>query len=220
MLDYDRIEARGLTKTFGTTRALVGLDLTVRAGRCTVIEGPNGSGKSTLVGLLSLLSRPSRGTLRFGDHDALEREGELRASIGVLAHAAMVYPDLTGLESLALAADLYAVPDAARRVASLRERFDIGSFAERPTRTLSRGQLQRVALARAVIHEPRLLLLDEPSTGLDARATERLVTAIESEVARGAIVVLVTHDPELAAECADDRVAMERGRRAPDKDAV
>lgn len=214
MLDYDRIEARGLTKTWGPTRALAGVDLDLRAGRCTAIEGPNGAGKSTLVGLLSLLSRPTKGKLLFGARDAARNVDELRATIGVLAHAPMVYPDLTGTESLALAAELFGVPDPGPRIGALRERFEIGTFGERPTRTYSRGQLQRVALARALLHEPRLLLLDEPSTGLDVRATERLIEVVKAEVERGAIVVLVTHDRLLADACAQDRVTLERGRRA------
>lgn len=213
MLDYDRIEARGLVKTWGPTRALASVDLDLPAHACTVIEGPNGAGKSTLVGILSLLSRPTKGTLRFGAHDALLVTNELRGSIGVLAHASMVYPDLTGLESLSLAAALYGVLDAPARIAKLRERFEITAFAERPTRTYSRGQLQRIALARALVHEPRLLLLDEPSTGLDVRATERLVSAVKEETTRGAIVVLVTHDRELADRCADHRISLERGKR-------
>jgi heme exporter protein A len=214
LLDYDRIEARGLTKTWGPTRALAGVDLDLNAGVCTAIEGPNGAGKSTLVGLLSLLSRPTKGKLRFGTFDSATHADDLRGTIGVLAHAPMVYPDLTGTESLALAADLYSVPDPSSRIAALRERFEIGTFAERPTRTYSRGQLQRLSLARALIHEPRLLLLDEPSTGLDVRATERLVDAVKAEVDRGAIVVLVTHDRLLADACAKARVTLDRGRRA------
>lgn len=213
-LDYDRIEARGVACSFGATRALQGVDVDLRAGETTVIEGPNGSGKSTLVAVLSLLLRPTRGTVRFGAHDALARSVDLRGSIGVLAHAAMVYPDLTGIESLRFAARLYGVSDGPARVAELRERFEIAGFGDRPTRTYSRGQLQRVALARAVVHRPRLLLLDEPSTGLDTRATERLVTAVREETARGAIVALVTHDPALSGALAGARILLDRGRRA------
>ena len=195
LLDSDRIEARGLTKTWGPTRALSAVDVDFPAGACTVLERTTGAGKSTLVGLLSLLSRPTRGTLRYGEHDALLKTEALRGTIGVLAHAAMVYPDLTGVESLDLAAALYGVPDRAARIRSLRERFDISGFAERPTRTYSRGQLQRIALARALVHEPRLLLLDEPSTGLDARSVAALEAAIAAHRAQGGIVVLSTHIP-------------------------
>lgn len=203
---------KGLVKTFGPTRALSGVDVRFDAGRVSVIEGPNGSGKSTLLGILSLLVRPTRGSIQFGAHDALARADELRASVGVLAHAAMVYPDLTGVECLELTADLYALSDSKKRIASLRDRFEIGPFGERPTRTYSRGQLQRIALARALLHGPRLLLLDEPSTGLDASSTERLVEAVHAERERGAIVIMVTHDPALADALADRRVLLSRGK--------
>jgi len=195
---------------YGPTRALSGVDLELGAGLVTVIEGPNGAGKSTLLEILSLLSRPTRGTLRFGKHDAWRERQQLRGTLGVLAHAAMLYPDLTGRENLALFARMYGI--AERRIGELGERFEATGFWDRPTRTYSRGQLQRVALARALLHEPRLILLDEPSTGLDVRATERLVEAVVVERARGAIVVLVTHDLPLSERLADRRVRLLRGR--------
>jgi heme exporter protein A len=211
-LDFDAVTARGLVKVYGPTRALAGVDVTLAAGRITAIEGPNGSGKSTLLALLALLARPTRGTIRFGTHDAEHAGPALRARIGVLAHAAMVYPDLTGRENLRLFADLYGLADREARIGAVLERFEIGAFVDRPARTYSRGQLQRVALARALVHAPRLLLLDEPSTGLDAPSTERLARAIDAERARGTIVALVTHDAPLAERLADVRVRLERGR--------
>ncbi|MDQ3031377.1 MAG: ABC transporter ATP-binding protein [Myxococcota bacterium] len=209
---FETVEAQGLVKTFGPTRALAGVDVMLRAGQVTVIEGANGSGKSTLLGILSLLVRPTRGTIRFGAHDAFAAPDPLRGTIGVLAHAAMVYPDLTGIESLRLSAGLHDVQGAEARIASLRERFEIGPFGDRATRTYSRGQLQRIALARALLHEPRLLLLDEPSTGLDPASVERLAAAVRVERARGAIIVLVTHDLALAEGIADRRIMLSRGR--------
>src|SRR5882672_12450999 len=104
---FDRLEARGLTKTYGATRALAGVDLDLSAGAVTVIEGPNGAGKSTLLGILTLQVRPTRGTLRFGDTDALTDPEPLRARIGVLSHASFCYPDLTAVENLVLAGRLY-----------------------------------------------------------------------------------------------------------------
>jgi heme exporter protein A len=195
---------------FGPTRALSGVDLTLEAGVVTVIEGPNGAGKSTLLDLLSLLSRPTRGSLLFGAHDAWRMRSELRASLGVLSHAAMVYPDLSGRENLHLFAAMYGV--AKERVEELGARFETTTFWQRPVRTYSRGQLQRIALARALAHTPRLILLDEPSTGLDVRATAQLVTVVRAERARGAIIALVTHDPALSQELADKRVRLLRGR--------
>ena len=212
MSDFDHVEARGLVKTYGATRALAGVDLDLKSGVVTVIEGPNGAGKSTLLSVLTLQARPTRGTLRFGALDALSDQESLRARIGVLSHASFCYPDLTGVENLLLAARLYRVADPIERVKTLRARFEIGAFGERPLRTFSRGQTQRIALARALVHEPRLLLLDEPSTGLDARATELLSEVAKAERARGAIIALVTHDAALGRALGDAHVALANGR--------
>jgi heme exporter protein A len=210
-LDFSSVEVRDLVKLYGPTRALAGVAFTLQAGQVTAIEGPNGSGKSTLLSLLALLGRPTRGELRFGDHDPRRTAG-LRARIGLLAHAPMVYPDLTGQENLAFFAGLYG--RGRTQLDAVSERFELGAFMARPARTYSRGQLQRLSLARALLHEPRLLLLDEPSTGLDAHGVRRLSDAIAAERARGAIVVLVTHDAPLAESLADRRLQLERGRIA------
>ena len=210
-MPFDVVEAQGLFKLYGATRALSGVSARFVSGQVTAIEGPNGSGKSTLLSLLSLRARPTRGQLQFGAYDATTHRG-LRGHIGMLAHAAMVYPELTGIENLQLSAKLYGLSGAATRIARMRERFELGHFAERATRTYSRGQLQRLALARALLHAPRLLLLDEPSTGLDQASTTRLCQAITEERQRGAIVVLVTHDSALSAELADAHVRLSRGR--------
>jgi heme exporter protein A len=213
-LDFDAVRIRGLAKMFGSTRALMGIDLELAGGTVTAIEGPNGAGKSTLLALLALMMRPTRGEIRFGEAVARGTDPALRGRIGVLGHSAMCYPDLTAVENLELAARLHGVLGANARISALRERFELGPWAERPVRTYSRGQLQRVALARALLHRPRLLLLDEPSTGLDARSSERLQVAVREERAAGAIVVLVTHDAALADVLADQRVRLERGRLA------
>jgi heme exporter protein A len=208
--EFSRVEGRGLVKLYGPTRALSGVDLTLEAGVVTVIEGPNGAGKSTLLDILSLLARSTRGSLRFGKYDAWRERTGLRASLGVLAHAAMLYPDLSGRENLVLFARMYGVAPA--RTGGLGERFDATGFWERPVRTYSRGQLQRIALARALLHQPQLILLDEPSTGLDIRANAQLIAAVREERTRGAIVALVTHDLALSEALADKRVLLSRGR--------
>jgi len=172
--------------------------------------GPNGSGKSTLLNILGQLVRPTRGEVSYGDGPA--KGGELRAAIGILAHSAMIYPDLSARENLALYAQLYELKKPAEALDASIERFEIGRWGERAARTYSRGQLQRLALARALLHAPKLLLLDEPSTGLDVRGVSRLVKTVEEERERGAIVVLITHDPKLADELADARVALKRGK--------
>jgi len=212
-MTFDFIQTRELSKIYGPTRALSNVALRLSAGSVTAVEGPNGSGKSTLLSLLGLWARPSKGEIWFGDKLAARaREPWLRAAIGVLGHAPMLYPDLSAYENLQLWARLHGVRDVESRLSALRERFGLGAWSERPARTYSRGQLQRVALARAVLHNPRLLLLDEPSTGLDAASVSRLVSAVRAERARGAIVVLVTHDAQLSDQLADRRVQLAHGR--------
>jgi len=210
-VEFDRVEVKGLVKVYGATRALIGVDATFDAGAVTVIEGPNGSGKSTLLNILGQLVRPTRGEVRYGELGVVNK-GAVRGAIGILAHAAMVYPDLSARENLALYARLYGLRDPAAVLERSIARFEIGRWGERPSRTYSRGQLQRLALARALIHEPTLLLLDEPSTGLDVKGVRRLVETVAAERERGAIVALITHDPKLADELADTTVKLKRGK--------
>ena len=134
--------------------------------------------------------------------------------MGWLGHDSLCYGDLTGRENVELAARLRGLePQVAYEKAAAR--FDLDAFAHRPVRTYSRGQRQRIALARALLHGPMLLLLDEPTAGLDVGSVERLVRIVREEAARGAIVALVTHDPELARTLADETLTLERGRVVP-----
>lgn len=205
------VETRGLSKSYGPTRALTSVDLRFEGGHVTSVEGPNGSGKSTLLSLLGMLARPTRGEIFFGDR-SVRRAPSLRAAVGVLGHAPMIYPDLNAHENLRLFAELYGLTNVRETLEQLSDRFGLGSWAERPSRTYSRGQLQRVALARSILHAPQLLLLDEPSTGLDVASVERLTAAVEAERARGAIIVLVTHDDPLRDRLADRRIKLSHGR--------
>ena len=209
-IDFNTVRTEAVTKLYGLTRALAGVDAEFQAGKVTVIEGPNGSGKSTLLHILAQEARPSSGHVLYNGRKI--RRGRLRSRIGVLAHQSMLYPDLTGDENLRLFSALYQVPEAPARINDLKQRFHIGRFAERPARTWSRGQLQRVALARTLLGSPRLLLLDEPSTGLDNRSVELLVKAIKDERDRGSIVVVVTHDLGFSSEIADTVVRLKQGR--------
>lgn len=216
-MSFTQVSAEGLVKVYGTTRALLGVNLSLPAGCITVVEGENGSGKSTLLGILARLVRPTRGLVRYGERVAgAWPKAALRRQVGVLGHDAMVYLDLTARENLALTAALIGTPAAERRLPELIERFDIGRWGDRPARTYSRGQLQRLALARTLVAAPRLLLLDEPSSGLDARATDVLVEAVKREREGGAIIVLITHSPALAERLADRRIRLARGRVVDD----
>jgi heme exporter protein A len=204
-----RVELSVVTKTYGPVRALVGVSCAFEAGQVSAVLGPNGSGKSTLLAIAGTLTRPTSGSVDFGD---LGRgRAAVRAVLGWLGHDSLCYPDLTGRENIELAATLRGRPGPAS-FARVALRFDLGAFADRPFRTYSRGQRQRVALARALVHEPRLLLLDEPTTGLDESATRALASVIREEAESGAIVVLVTHDRPFAEGIAQHMVVLERGR--------
>lgn len=198
-----------VTKTYGSVRALVAVSAGFVEGEATAVLGANGSGKSTLLALVGTLSRPTSGTV---SHGALGASSALvRRTLGWVGHASLCYPDLTGAENLTLAAELHGCsPAVALREAA--ERFELGGFMNRPFREYSRGQRQRVSLARALVHRPRLLLLDEPTTGLDKAGVRRLVEVVRGEVARGATVVVVSHDEAFAAEVAQTRLRLERGR--------
>jgi heme exporter protein A len=203
------VELRNVTKTYGPVRALVGVSCRFEAGGVTVVRGPNGSGKSTLLAIVGTLTRPSSGRVDHGELGTSRRS--IRRSLGWLGHESLCYPDLTGRENIELAARLHG-EDAGEAYRRASERFDLGAFAERPVRTYSRGQRQRVALARALVHQPKLLLLDEPTTGLDVAGAERLTRVVREEAARGGIVVVVTHDVAFAAAVGGRVVALERGR--------
>jgi heme exporter protein A len=205
-----RVEVRGLVKRFGATLALRGVDAVFEPGRVTVIEGANGSGKSTLLGILGTVIRPTGGVVVYGPLDA-DRKA-VRAEIGWLSHETLGYGDLSGRQNIIFCARAYGI-DGQLAWERAAERFELGGFAERPLRTNSRGQRQRIALARALVHDPSLVLLDEPSTGLDRDGVEELLRVLDEEVGRGAIVVVVSHDKGLFTSPTVARVVLARGRR-------
>jgi ABC-type multidrug transport system ATPase subunit len=208
------IEAVGLEKRFGGTPAVHGVDLRVGWGERVVLLGPNGAGKTTLLRLLALALRPTAGQLRLGGHDPAAAGPALRRHVGFAGHQAALYPDLTVAENLELHAALFGVAHAARRVALLLERFGLGARRGDRVRHLSRGFQQRAALARALVHDPPILLLDEPDAGLDAAALD-LVAGLLSEAGR--TVVASTHDRTWGRRVTDGggrEVVLERGRVA------
>lgn len=204
-----RVRARGLVKAYGATVALRGVDATLMPAELCLVEGANGSGKSTLLGILGTVIKPTAGTI---DYEPLGDDVMLvRAEIGWVSHDTLAYPDLTGRKNVELAARLVGL-DEREAWARASSRFELGAFASRPVRTYSRGQRQRIALARALLHEPSLVLLDEPTTGLDKAGVARLLAVVTEEVARGAAVVVVSHEPELFRDQARARIVLERGR--------
>jgi ABC-type multidrug transport system ATPase subunit len=210
MATVTAVELRNVSKAYGPVRALVGVSCAFSAGAVAVIRGPNGSGKSTLLAVVGTLTRPTSGTV---DHGIFgRRRSTVRRTLGWAGHESLCYLDLSGRQNIELAARLHDC-DPAQAFGRANERFELASFVERPVRTYSRGQRQRVALARALVHTPGLLLLDEPSAGLDSSATDRLVTVVREEACRGAVVVVVTHDAAFADAVGGQIVTLERGRR-------
>lgn len=204
-----RVTARGVVKTYGSTVALRGVDAVFDGARLTLIEGANGSGKSTLLGIVGTIIRPTSGTVDYepiGDDRAV-----IRSCIGWLSHETLAYPDLTGRQNIELIARLNGL-DASAAWAEAQHRFELGAFASRAVRTCSRGQRQRIALARALVQRPSLVLLDEPTAGLDRDGVARLLDVVREEVGRGAAVVVVSHEPEVFQGLAPARVLLERGR--------
>jgi ABC-type multidrug transport system ATPase subunit len=192
--DFDCIELVDLSRRFGRRRAVSKVTLTARQGDILGLLGPNGAGKSTLLGMLATLVAPTSGTLRFGE---VPDGAALRRRIGVLAHELHLYPELSARQNLDFFARLYGL-DAAVVVPPALVAAGLIERADDDVAAFSRGMRQRLALERALLHQPRLLLLDEPFTGLDDRAVTVVADRLRGLAAAGAIVVVATHDLDVA----------------------
>ncbi|HVP28673.1 MAG TPA: ABC transporter ATP-binding protein [Myxococcota bacterium] len=210
------IAARGLEKRFGRVHALRGIDLEVPRGTTLAVLGPNGAGKSTLLRLLAGLSRASAGSLLVGEADPARARASdrrrVRAAIGYLGHATFLYPDLTARENLLFAARLHGVADARARADALLAQQGLEGAADRLARSFSRGMAQRLAIARSLVHDPAIVLLDEPFTGLDPAAGAALELELRRMHQEGRTLVLVTHELGRARGLADAAIVLARGR--------
>ena len=206
------IEVTKLTKSFGPTGVLRGLDLEAPSGKALVLLGPNGAGKTTLLRILATLTRPDSGAITIHGID-VTKQGELvRQSIGVVMHSPMLYGDLTVQENLVFFARMFRMAEPAQRIRDLLERVEMDRKSGSRLRHLSHGQQKRVALARALLHSPRTLLLDEPESGLDQRAVAILSGIVNEFRSPGRSVVMTTHRLELGLELADAVAVLDRGR--------
>jgi heme exporter protein A len=207
-----RLRVDGLTRTYGSRFALDGVSFALDAGELLVVLGPNGAGKTTLLKILARLVRPTEGKIRLDGEDWLAAPAERQRAIGVLSHATYLYDGLTALENLRFFGTLYGLPDPDARASDALATVGLEDSAHRRVGHLSRGQAQRVAIARAVLHDPALLLLDEPYAGLDPRAASRLTQALDSLHAAGRTVVLTTHDLGRAPAAATRYLVLLEGR--------
>jgi heme exporter protein A len=190
------LTARNLSKSFGSRRVFSRISLELPAGAFLLVTGPNGSGKTTLLRVLAGLAAPTAGELELPE----------RGRIGYLGHEPLVYRDLTPLENLALFARLYRVPDGRERVGMLLERFGLWDVRAERVASFSRGMQQRLGLCRVLLHNPELLLFDEPFNALDAEAAALLDRTLAEELA-GRTIVVATHDPERVEGLATQRLA-------------
>lgn len=205
------VAAEGLEKRFGAVAALRGVDLEVPRNHIVAVVGPNGAGKSTLLRILSGLLRPTSGRLSICGQPTGARGGA-RAHVGFVGHATLLYPELTAHENLLFAARLHGVARPRERATQLLEDVGLSESANRRIRHFSSGSSQRLSIARALVHDPRLVLLDEPFSGLDQASAEGLVRRLTSLRDSGRSLVLVTHDLQRAGNLADSVLILERGR--------
>jgi heme exporter protein A len=206
-VDAAAIELAGLTRAYGERIALRDVSLTLEPGRTLVVFGPNGAGKSTLLRVLATLLRPTAGTARVLGRELPREAWAVRGRVGFLGHEPLLYRELTGRENLRFQARLFDVGPA--RVDELLERLQLGRVADDPVRTLSRGTVQRLAVARAVLHDPELLLADEPRANLDPAASELVAPLLA-----GRTRVITSHDPSGGLAEADLALGLRGGRAA------
>ena len=206
------IEVVGLGKHFGTATALDGITFRLRAGEFLTVFGPNGAGKTTLIRILATLARPSSGSVRIFGEDAAHAAAGLRRRIGLVSHRSLLYASLSARQNLVFFARMFGVADAEERAREMLVEMGLEHRMDDPVQSYSRGMEQRCAIARALVHRPEVLLLDEPFSGLDPAASERLDALLDLERRRGRTIVLTSHDLGRGANLADRVAILTRGR--------
>ncbi|MBI5417945.1 heme ABC exporter ATP-binding protein CcmA [Candidatus Poribacteria bacterium] len=193
-MDENIIQIDNLTKSFGHKRALKGISFSLKKGETLGLFGPNGAGKTTLLKILSTLSKPTKGTIKIAGFTPHEHEEELRRSIGIISHESFIYGSLTAMENLQFYGKLYDVKDADERSSQLLNELGLHDRKNDLARTYSRGMLQRLTIARALLHDPNIIFLDEPYTGLDQHATHLLSNLLKRLYEEKRTIILITHD--------------------------
>jgi heme exporter protein A len=208
---FPAVEVAGVSRTFGRRRAVDGVDLALQPGDCLALFGPNGAGKTTLLRVIAGLLRPTKGTVHV-EGKSVRDDAAVRGHIGLISHQSMLYRALTARENVEFAARLYGVADPANAAKRALERMRILDRRDTPVRSLSRGLQQRVSIARAIVHEPSVVLLDEPYTGLDAAGGAALTEMLQLLREARAALVLVTHNVDEGLAVASRAAVMLAGR--------
>ncbi|MEH7501470.1 ABC transporter ATP-binding protein [Neobacillus drentensis] len=210
------IEIKKLTKQADNKLILRGVDLSIKKGETVAILGPNGAGKSTLLKVLATLIKPTSGLIKANDMDLKKNHIEIKKIMGYLPHSSLLYDHYTPLENLVFFGNIYGVKNVEQRAIELVKEVGLSFFLNEPVKNFSRGMIQRIAIARAIIHEPEILLLDEPHTGLDQGAIGILNNVILSMKAKGTTTLMVTHDFKQAAEICDRIIILKNGKIVDD----
>lgn len=205
------IEVRKLTKRFGLKTVLRGLDFEVQAGEFVALLGPNGAGKTTFLRILASLSRPSMGKVKVAGYELPGQAAAVRARLGVVSHLPLLYPDLTAQENLEFYARMYSLTDYASRITEVLHIIGLEQRRKDLVRTFSRGMQQRLAIGRAILHDPEVMLFDEPYTGLDQEASAMLDEVLKTVAAQGRTVVMTSHDLARAEDLATRFDILSRG---------
>ncbi len=205
------IEVRKLVKRFGLKTVLRGLDFQVEPGEFVALLGPNGAGKTTFLRILASLSRPTLGEVHIAGYSLPAQAAAVRRRLGVVSHLPLLYGDLTAEENLRFYGRMYGVPSLDRRAIEVLELVGLAARRRDLVRTFSRGMQQRLAIGRAVLHDPEVMLFDEPHTGLDQDASAMLDNVLREVAARGRTVVMTSHDLARAADLASRFDVLSRG---------
>jgi heme exporter protein A len=210
------IEIKKLTKQADNKLILRGVDLSIKQGETVAILGPNGAGKSTLLKVLATLIKPTSGIVKINGLDLKKDHIEVKKLFGYLPHSSLLYDHYTPLENLVFFGELYGVKDVENKARELVKEVGLSFFINEPVKNFSRGMIQRIAIARAIIHEPKIMLLDEPHTGLDQGAISILNNVVLSMKEKGCTTLMVTHDFKQAAEICDRIIIVKNGKIADD----
>jgi len=211
-MSFNRLAVVDVARHYGRRKALSQISFTCEPGEIVGLLGPNGAGKSTLLNILATLLAPSKGAVEYGGRTSEQGGAEIRAQIGMLGHDLFLYPELTARENLTFFAHLYGLAAVPAVVAAALETAGLPDRGDDLVSGFSRGMRQRIALERALLHGPRLILLDEPFTGLDHTSTAALVARLRERQRAGCLIVLATHDLEIADGLLSRAIFLKNGR--------
>lgn len=208
------MEVRNLRKAFGVLRAVDGIDFDLKRGEFLTVFGPNGAGKTTLIKILSGLTQPSSGSAKVAGFDVTEGNPRMRKEIGVISHATALYADLTPLENLMFFARMHGLAQPEDQALKVIDEVGLTQRRNDRVRTFSRGMLQRLSIARAILHDPKILFLDEPFTGLDLHASNILKEHLQRLHDRRRTILMTTHDISCGLEMCDKVALQVQGKFA------